>query len=557
MTLREFPRYEPRFAPEQWTLSAVLEHHAAQHGKSAFLQWTDENEPLSFAETNARVNRLAHGFRQLGIERGEVVAFLLPNSLDYILAWFALNKLGAVEAPINPDYRGAFLEHQINISNATTLILGSELTGIVSGITDRLPAVRRMIVWPGTEMGCIASAGSIDIADFGELWADRGDNPDVVVAPQDPAAIMFTSGTTGLSKGVIMPHAQLYFFAEQCVQFMQLTSDDVYMTGFPFFHANAQVLSVYASLVAGARCTLYERFSAGKWVDRLRASGATVTNLLGATISYVLGQPPSPRDSDHRLRRIFAVPTPIDMLPAFQARFGVGDFVEGYGQTETCHPIMVPPGEPRPQGSCGVAVSQWYDLRIVDPETDLDMPEGSVGELVIRHRHPWTINSGYVGMDRASLDARRNMWFHTGDALRRDAEGWYYFVDRYKDALRRRGENVSSYEVEEVVRSHPSVDDVAVIAIPASAEAGEDDIKICVVLNGGPSVTASELLTWCDSALPRAMGIRYVEFVAALPVTANGKVEKHRLRNEQRESTTWDREVSGPAWPAAPRKGSR
>lgn len=542
-----YPRFTPQFEVTQWTLQRVLEHQAATNGDKPCLQWTADGPAYSYAQTNAQVNRLAHGLHQCGIGKGNTVVILMPNCLDFLFAWFALNKLGAIEAPINTAYRGSFLEHQVNICGAETIIVADEYLERVEESIARMPALKRIIVWTrdGKLADPLPKIGNCEVLDYASVFSDRTVNPEDVVQPHEMAAILFTSGTTGLSKGVLMPHAQLYFFSEQTAQLVKLTGEDTYMTGFPLFHGNAQFMTVYPCLIAGARCVLYERFSATEWVDRLHESGATVTNSLGVTLPFVYSQPPTERDNTHKLWRIFAAPTPYDILDQFKRRFGIKEFVEAFGQTEICVPFMVPMGADRPRGSCGVLVDQYFDVRLVNSVTDADVPEGEVGELVVRPKADWILNAGYSNMPEKTVEAYRNLWFHTGDGLRRDPEGWYYFIDRVKDALRRRGENISSFEVEAPIRENEAVEDVAVIGVPADMEAGEDEVKACVVLKPGKSLTPEELIAWCEPRMPHFVVPRYIEFVPELPKTPSEKIQKAKLREAHSPNTSWDRVSAG------------
>lgn len=548
MTAQTFPEFTPTFPPSQWTLPSLLEHQAAALADRPFIKWEDDGPEYTYAEANARANRLARGLQRLGLARGDCAVLFMPNSLDYLFAWFALNKLGAIEAPINTAYQGSFLEHQVNLCKAETIIADVELLDAVRSSIGKMPALRRVVVWSrdGRPRAPLPAVGNCEVIAFADLFDDDDANLDILVRPQDIGAIMFTSGTTGLSKGVTMPHAQLYLFSEIDVRALELTQNDVYMTAFPLFHANAQLLTLYPSMIAGARCVLYERFSATQWVDRLHSSGATVTNSLGVVLPFVFAQPPSARDKTHRLRRILAAPTPYGILAEFTERFGVRHFVEGFGQTEICCPIMTPVAlaPDRPRGAAGLLLDQWFDVRIVDPETDEEVPVGEVGELVLRHKQPWTINAGYLGMPEKSAEAWRNLWFHTGDGMRRDADGWYYFVDRLKDALRRRGENISSYEVEAPIREHPAVADVAVVAVKET-QGGEDEVKACIVLQPGQTLRPEALLEWCEQRLPSFAVPRYFEFMDNFPRTPNEKIQKNLLRAAGVTPETWDRVQAG------------
>jgi carnitine-CoA ligase len=541
-----FGKITPSFPKEQWVLGSVLEHQAVHRTDKPFLQWGG-NKPLSFSQVNRSVNRLAHGLAGLGVKKHEKVVIFSRNSMDFVLIWFALNKLGAVQAPINSSYKGSFLEHQTNLAGARIMIVDRKLAGVVAASEKHLSGLELIILWSpkGEKSEPKTKFKRIKTMDFRDVLSRKTGNPGIVTRPQDIAGIIFTSGTTGPSKGVLMPHAHNYFMSEQTVHTVKLTETDTYMTGFPFFHANAQLLTIYPCLIVGARCVLYEYFSPSAFVERLHESGATVTNFLGVSMSFVYQQPPTPRDSGHKLNRVFCVPTPTSILPDFRKRFGVKHFVEGFGMTEIGMPILSPLGKKRPAGAAGLLVSDWFDLRIVDPDTDEELPVGEVGEFVVRHKEPWILSAGYFGMPEKTAEAYRNLWFHTGDAGRRDEEGWYYYIDRIKDALRRRGENISSYEVEAPILQHAAVDDCAVIAVPAEEEAGEDEVKVCVVLKNGAELTHEQLMAWCDDRMPHFVVPRYVEFCGDLPKTPTEKIQKAKLRDAAFNDNTWDRVAAG------------
>ena len=538
-----FPHFEPHFARANWTLPHVLEFQATHRAHRPFLSWTDAGPAQTFAAVNGSVNRLAHGLARFGVRRGAHVCILLPNCLEFIYTWFALNKLGAVEVAISDAYKGSFLAHPLQLSQSDVLVTTIALAHRLLDIEDQIPIQRIVIVdEPGCDPALAAPAFQrIRLHRFDDLFTDDATNPPAATTPQDPAAVLLTSGTTGPSKGVVMPHSQFYFFAEEDVQLMRLTQDDVYMTGFPLFHGNAQFLTVYPCLIAGAHCVLYPRFSASDWAGRAQRSGATVTNLLGATLAFICAQPPSPADRAHRVRCIYAAPLATDLAGPFSERFGVREFVDGFGQTEISNVFMTPPGAPRPPGASGVLVDQFFEIKLADPDTGDAVPEGQAGELLVRHKQPGIISTEYLGMPEKTIESRRDLWFHTGDALKRDALGWYYFVDRVKDALRRRGENISSFEVEAVLRSHAGVADCAVVGVAADEPAGEDEVMAFLVPRAGHTPDYADIATWCDSRMPAFMVPRYFDTLAELPRTPTEKVRKKELRERGVGPQTWDR----------------
>jgi crotonobetaine/carnitine-CoA ligase len=540
-----FPHFDPHFPRHEWVLPTVLEHQARVRAERPCLSWTDAGRPHSFAEVNAIANRLARGFRKLGVKKGDFVVLFLPNCIEYVFAWFALAKLGAVEVTVGNEYKGEFLRHQVSLSKSSIILTTPQLAPRLAEIEEQLAYVDRCIVAYADGASTVPDFSRIKVSAYTDLYEDDDSNLGIPVGPRDAAAVLFTSGTTGLSKGVMMTHSHFYFVAEEDLQLTRLTENDVYSTAFPLFHGNAQFLTVYPSLIAGSHCVLYGRFSASDFIGRIRRSGSTVCNLLGATMAFILAQPPKPDDKDHKLTRIYAAPLSPDLAGKFVERFGAITFVDGFGQTEISNVFQTPWQAPRPAGSSGVLMDQFFEVRLVDPETDEDVPEGEVGELVVRHKLPYTMSTGYLGMPDKTVETWRNLWFHTGDALRRDAQGWYYFVDRVKDALRRRGENISSFEVESVVRSHHAVAECAVVAAKADEQGSEDEVKVFVVLNEGMTLDHDDLCAWCDAKMPSHMVPRYVEVIDALPQTPSQKVQKKALRELGNGPRTWDRTKSG------------
>jgi crotonobetaine/carnitine-CoA ligase len=391
---------------EEWVLGKVLERRAVTHRDRPCLQWED-GPALTYDQVNRTVNRWAHGLSRAGIAHGDRVMLFLPNCLEYLFAWFALNKLGAVQVPVNTNYRGYFLEHVANNCAARVAIVDAQFLRQFAQSEDAMPTLDTLYV-----RGRSADAPAfkrIVLRDIGTLETTDEDDPGTAVSCRDIAAILFTSGTTGPSKGVLMPHAHLYFFAEEGANVVRLTDADVYMTGFPLFHGNAQFLTVYPAIIRGAHAVLYESFSATEWIDRVRRTGTTVTNLLGVTMDFVFKQPARPDDADNRLRVIYAAPPAVSIMDDFRRRFGVTTFVNGFGQTEACLPLMTPYDGDRPADAVGKVVAEWFDVRLVDPETDEEVPIGVMGELVVRPRVPWLICAGYNGQPEATIKAMRNL----------------------------------------------------------------------------------------------------------------------------------------------------
>jgi crotonobetaine/carnitine-CoA ligase len=433
---------------------------------------------------------------------------------------------------VNVDYHGYFLEHLVNSSQASTMIIEADFLESITASAARLTHLQTLVVVgeaPESVAGlCIESFASLE---SNPPW--RGDGPRY----SDLAAIHFTSGTTGPSKGAMMTHAHAHLLAERNQGLIRMEEGDVNLTYLPLFHVNSQLTAVYNAMLVGASVDLRPHFSASQWIDDLRTSGATHTNVLGAMMPFILKQPASPTDGDNSLRCLWAVPCPPGPAEEFRKRFAVERIVSVYGNTEIGIVSTQDFDEAR-LGSAGRVGPEWYDVRIVDPETDEVVAPNEVGELVVRPRHPWLLCQGYFGMPERTLEAFRNLWFHTGDALRQDEDGFLYFVDRIKDRIRRRGENIASSDVEHVLIEHPAVAEAAVVAVPADLEGGEDELKACVVLSG--DVTAEAVWRWCGERLPYFAVPRYVEILDALPKTPTAKVRKFELRNAGINERTHD-----------------
>jgi crotonobetaine/carnitine-CoA ligase len=455
----------------------------------------------------------------------------LPNCSELIFTWLGCNVYGLIDVAINTDFSGAFLSHQVLTTEPRFAIVSPNYVQRFIDIGEAAASIERYyITGEGAEqqeaIELLEAAGTA-ASPFDELKADNL-APLPNITPPMPASILFTSGTTGPSKAVTLSNGQMIFFADQCVYMTRLTEDDAYMSVGPLFHGNTRFLAALPPILTGARYILIERFSASTWIDSIRDSGATVTNWVGVMMDLVWKQPPRPNDADNDLRCIFTVPVASSVEDEFRERFGVSDIVTVYGLTEICMPIITPLDVKRPPDACGIALTDWFEVQLVDSETDQPVEVGEVGELIVRPREPWTIFSGYWGMAPETVHAWRNLWFHTGDGLRRDEEGWYYFVDRVSDSIRRRGENISSYEIEQAVLGHSAVQQCAAVAVAAEFETGEDEVMLCIVADG--SLETAELFEWCVNVLPRFALPKYIKVMDDMPRTPSGKLRKFQLR---------------------------
>jgi crotonobetaine/carnitine-CoA ligase len=470
-------------------LDARLAERAATHGDRVFLRFRERE--LTFAEADAEATELAHGLP------AGMVATLLPNCPEAAILPFAVARAGGVFAPINTAFRGNVLAHVLNLCRPELLIVDAALADVAG---DLCPVV------------------GVEALRTGVTTPIPSPN-----AENHLAMLLFTSGTTGRSKACMLSHRYGPRQAQLLIEHFELRADDVLYCPFPLFHLDGLVLTVLAALELGTTAAIGARFSASGFWDEIRAFGATVFDFMGATLTITHKRPPRADDIDNPVRLAWGVPVP-EWAPEFEERFGLR-LVELYGSTDVGIPIYQPLHEPRVPGSCGRPIDA-YEVKLVD------------GEIAVRGREPGLITEGYYGMPEAT--AWRDGWFMTGDLATQDADGNVFFVGRNKDAIRRRGENISAFEVEEVVLAHPGVLDAAAYGVPS--ELGEEDVMVAVVPRS--RIDPAELAAYCASRMAAYMVPRYVDVLDALPRTPTEKVEKYRLVERGVTATTWDSDAA-------------
>lgn len=521
---------------EARSLPAVIAARAREAPERPFLAMAG-HAMLSVGEMELRSRRVGNGLRELGVGFGDRVLVMLPNCVEFVEAWFASNRLGAAIVTVNTAYRGAFLEHVVNNAKARLMIVAAAFVDAVLASAPAMPTLDVLVV-VGDHGDRTDIPRRMTVVSYLSLHQAGEGVLDAEVAAHHLSAIVYTSGTSGPSKGVMLPHGQMYMNPYVYLEQLGIDADDVMYCALPLFHTNALTLQVYGALIARCRVVVAPQFSASRWLSDIRQARATVTNLLGAMTEFVLRQPASDGDRDHALRILNAVPIVPALGARFEQRFGVR-LVELYGSTEANCPLFQPRGKPRRDGSCGKVVSRWFECRIADPATDEPVPTGEVGELLIRPKTPHGFMMGYYGMPEETVAAWRNLWFHSGDAMRQDADGYFYFVDRLKDCIRRRGENISSYEVEQAVLAHPDVEVVAAVGVASPDDAQEQEVKLCVARKPGRTLGAAELHEFCRTRLPAFAVPRYIEFYDDLPQTPTQKVQKKVLRDAGITAETW------------------
>lgn len=485
----------------------------------------------TYREIDDASTRVAHGLRRLGVERGHNVSLMLPNCAEFLVVWLALSKLGAVTAPVNTAFRGPALVAALDLVESRILIAHDSLRELWQPARGSLATIDTLVL-----VGGDARDGEIPHATLLASIPPQRADPLPEVGSGDPCLLLYTSGTTGPSKAAMIPHRYVLVQAASVIEGLGLTPDDVLYCPYPMFHIDAAIMTIAPALLMRSVAAIGERFSVSRYWVEMRALGATVFDFMGATLTMLWKAPPSPRDRDHKARLGWGVPMP-EWAPQFEERFGCR-LVELYGSTEAGTFIYTPLDEPRRLGSCGKPLSRW-DIALVDHD-GFEVPVGEPGELVVRPREPSILMDGYYRNPAATAEAFRHLWFHTGDLLRRDADGFLYFVGRLKDMVRRRGENISAAEVELGIETHPDVLESAVIGVPS--EMTEEEVMACVVPRPGSALTPALLAEHCASRMARFMVPRYIRFMPALPKTPTDKVEKFRLKADGITPDTWDRE---------------
>ena len=514
------------------TLPALLERQAGAYGAKPLLRFGELER--SFAQVRDAAARAAGNLAAAGVAPGERVAMMCENRIEVLDLVLGCAWLGAVAVPINAALRGSQLEHVLGNCGARRIAIDTALLAVLGQI--EVPATLE-IAWALDDVPTdSAVACEVTAPPSGAEPAPMAQS----VGPGDTVAILYTSGTTGPAKGVCCPQAQFYWWGIVVGEMLGIGEDDVLYTCLPLFHTNALNAFVQA-LVAGATFHIGPRFSASNFWTALADSDATVTYLLGAMINILASRPPEPSERAHRGRVALAPGTPAALFDAFTERFGI-QLVEGYGSTETNCAIAAPWTSQR-AGYMG-PVREGFEALVVD-EHDVEVPAGEGGELLLRNSAPYSFATGYFDMPETTVEAWRNLWFHTGDRVVREADGWFRFVDRLKDAIRRRGENISSFEVEQALLQHAAVAAAAVFPVPS--EMAEDEVAAAIILESGAVLDPQELVEHCRPRLAYFAIPRYVEFVAELPLTENGKVRKAVLRERGITPGMWDREAAGGA----------
>jgi crotonobetaine/carnitine-CoA ligase len=517
------------------TLGALVDWRAAEEPQRQVVRFEDQSVTYEMLASNS--NRFANALLALGLEKGQNAAIMLDNRPEYLTAWVAMCKAGIVEVPLNVGYKGDLLSFLLNQSKCRAIVIQANWLDRLVAISHDLPSLQHVIIVDDVDDTRLEGVETYTF----QTLLDAGDPgpTGVTVTPEDVSVILFTSGTTGPSKGVVLTHNANFRVAETVIELMGYDSGEVLFTAFPLFHVNAKYTSVLPTMIVSGELVIHTKFSASRFWEIIRREGITALNYMGALLMMLFKQPERPDDKENPVRRAYGAPAPLQIYGEFEERFGL-QIVEVYGSTElgtatlnTVEDFVV--------GSCGKAV-RHYDVRIHD-HNDEPVSPGTHGEIVVRPLEPHLMVEEYFGNPEATLVAFRNLWFHTGDRGYQDDDGNFYFVDRMKDCIRRRGENISSWELERVISSMEGVEEAAVIGVPS--ELTEEEVLAIVKLKEGHSLLPEQILDEVSERMPHFAVPRYVRFTDGLPKTPSQRIEKYKLRAVGIGVETWDREDHG------------
>ena len=518
-------------------MSSILDDKAKSMGDKLFVRHKEDR--ITYGGLSEGSNRIANFLvRELGVEKQDKVAVILPNGVDYFQVQFGIAKAGAVMVPINVLAKLDLLTHFLNNSDAGVVIIDAQFLPLLHAIEGTIPQVKTLIVRGAGETP--AFERDFRIIPFPELFS--ASSTPVISSSDwyDPADIFYTSGTTGVSKGVVLSHNHHYTFGLAIATYSRLGPDDTMYICLPLYHGMGSYMSIMPMLLTGGSIALGDKFSASRWLDEIREYGATVTWAVYSMAPILMKQPEKADDADNPLKVYLFSGMPPEIVEPFERRFNVKT-IDQYGSTESSD-IAHTPWDERRSGAVGPINSAFYDIKIVN-EHDEEVPVGEVGECVSRCTYPYMQMTEYYKMPAETVKAFRNRWLHSGDMCKVDEDGWLYFVGRGKDTIRRRGENISCYELETILAGHDRILECA--AIPVPSELGEDDIKVIVAPKKGTLLDVAEIMRFCEEKMPKFMIPRYVELVDEVPKLANEKADKEHMKKAPLGPTTWDVETGG------------
>ena len=529
--------------PWESSLGDFFELAAQKSPDKVFVEISGQE--FTYRQAQKKVLQTAAMFQAIGVNQGDRVCLFMPNCPEYLFCWFGLSVLGAIGVPINTAYKRDEMAFILNDAEAKALVAHQTLAAVAEEAAALAPSIEhKLLVEPGNPREDNLSGWTVFTQALDQA-AELTSRPKV--DPDSVCMLVYTSGTTGNPKGVMVTHKMYVAAGQGFSQWTMATSEDRFFTCLPFYHANIQYYSTMGALASGATLVIADRFSASRFWDQVREAKATVVNFIGMMMPVLAKNDESPSDSQNTVRLFYGSPSfPTEFLAEFQKRFAT-DIIVGFGMTETCYGTIEVIGQERRSGSSGLARQHpdprfINEIRISDQETGEAIGTGTVGEITIKN--PATM-PGYWRNEEQTQFSLRDGWLYTGDLGWMDEDGFLYFVDRKKDIIRRRGENISSQEVEDVIKRHPDVLDCAVVAVPS--DLGEDEVKAYILPRQGADLSPEDVVYWCADNLAYFKVPRYLEMREDLPRTPSLRVRKDLLRQEKEDPTEgcFDREAAG------------
>jgi len=511
------------------TIGTLLADRAKKNKGKPYLYFQDR--VISYEEIDASTNRMANVFRKLGVAKGDHVALLLPNCPEYLYCWFGLARLGAVSVTMNVQFRGESLQQLMKNSDSKLVVVATDFLSQFEEIAPNLKGLKRIVFDTTGQAG--DSADTIN-----KLFKEAPSIPPrdlPAIEDIEPLIITFTSGTTGLPKLVRNSHRAYITAARDMSNDVEISPDDRIYCALPLYHVNPHAYCVLNALVSNASVIIAPRFSASRFWDDVRKYQATAFSYVGAVLPILLTQPERPDDKDVPARKCFGGGAPKDVYERVTKRFNVEVF-ELYGMSETGTWNTIPRLGQGKAGTVGKP-REGFEIKIFD-EKDNEVPVGQIGEIVVRPTKPYIMFDGYYNSVEETWKCSSNWWFHTGDLGKIDEEGYYYFLGRKKESIRRGGENIPPYDIEREINKHPAVLESAAYGIIDPVM--EEEIMVAIVLSPGQKVTPEEIIAWCEPRLPKFMVPRYIEFMNELPKSASEKIQKVALKKRGLTPNTWD-----------------
>ena len=514
------------------TLGEILENKAKKNRAKPFIYFKDE--VASYEQVNEKANRVANWFLSMGFKKGDKVAILLNNCLEWLYVWFGLAKIGVVAVPLNTQHKGSLLQYFINHCDAQLMVIGKNVLDRIKPIRDNLTTLNTLVVYPSNEG--ISDLG-LNTVSFPELLKGSPTSPKSDVKYYDTLVILYTTDSTGPSQGVVSPHNQYVWCGGKRAKLVRMTPNDVFYCLSPLYHVIPLGDILMTSLLGDAAMVITDRFSVRKFWWDVKRYNVTMSGGFGIVMKRLYMQPPKDDDANNSLRLLIVPDAPKSIHEAFEKRFNLA-VTDAYGMTEV-DPVIACTIEDRRLGSCGKAAED-LEVKIFD-DNDNELKPGEIGEIVCRPKKPYIMMKEYYKMPGKTLERWRNLWFHTDDYGYQDEEGYFYFVEAKNNGIKWRGENVSPFELEEIINSHPDVLESAAVGV--ASELGGDDVKVIIRLKKGKTMAPEQLMEFCEQRMTFFMVPRYIEFVDEFPRTETGESLKKALKVVTNK--TWDRERAG------------